>query len=146
MTEVMFHFNAPDKDAHALRLVRKACANSLRALVLTHADGVERLSQRLWSAIPTEFMPHCVAHSTPSVRLHSSIGIATDWVSWMDPVEVVVNLSDQPLTEWNRFARLVEVVSLDPHDRALARQRWRLYAAAGLVLKQHDLASSSAAA
>ena len=37
------------------------------------------------------------------------------------------------------FARVVEVVSLDDMDRAMARNRWKDYAARGFAIQRHDL-------
>ena len=38
------------------------------------------------------------------------------------------------------FSRVIEIVSLDEVDRAMARERWRAYAAAGVSIQRHDLA------
>ena len=41
---------------------------------------------------------------------------------------------------FDRFKRLIEVVSTDEADRNRARKRWKLYTAQGYAITRHDLA------
>jgi DNA polymerase-3 subunit chi len=40
---------------------------------------------------------------------------------------------------FEKFTRLIEVVSQDEADRSLARQRWKQYTERGYALIKHDL-------
>ena len=52
---------------------------------------------------------------------------------------MLVNLTDTVPVGFERFERLIEVVSTDPADRDLARQRWRQYTELGYSIARHDL-------
>ncbi len=53
--------------------------------------------------------------------------------------QVLVTLGDAVPQGFERFQRLIEVVSNDDDDRAGARTRWRHYAAHGFAIVRHDL-------
>ncbi|MFS4518087.1 DNA polymerase III subunit chi, partial [Delftia tsuruhatensis] len=60
MTEVAFHFNAPDKLAYVCRLARKALRHRTQLVVLGSSASLKALSPRLWSVSPTDFLAHAV--------------------------------------------------------------------------------------
>ena len=90
MTEVTFHFNAPDKLGHACRVLRKAVAAGAKVVVT--GDGA---LLNLGSAVPEGF---------------------------------------------ERFERLIEVVTVQEEERQLGRRRWKHYAERGYAIKSEDLA------
>ncbi|MFT3717182.1 DNA polymerase III subunit chi [Pseudorhodoferax sp.] len=138
MTEVAFHFNAPDKLAYACRLLRKALVRQTRAVVTGPDALLGRLDQQLWTFSQLDFVPHCQAGSPPRVLDASPVVLAPDPLQ--APVHpVLVNLGDLVPAGFERFERLIEVVSGDAEDRALARERWRHYAARGYAIVRHDL-------
>jgi DNA polymerase-3 subunit chi len=53
LTEVAFHFNAPDKQAYVCRLARKALRHRARLVILGAPQLLKALSPRLWSVSPT---------------------------------------------------------------------------------------------
>ena len=69
MTEVAFHFNAPDKLAYACRLLRKAVGSGARVVVTAPADVLARLNSLLWTFSQLDFIPHATqsdpAHVLP---------------------------------------------------------------------------------
>jgi DNA polymerase-3 subunit chi len=138
MTEIAFHFNAPDKLAYACRLLRKAVTAGARAVVTGADDQLARLDQQLWTFSALDFVPHCMAPSPARVLAASPVVLTTD--AQQAPVHpVLVNLGDLVPAGFERFERLIEVVSGDADDRALARERWRHYAARGYTIVRHDL-------
>ena len=52
---------------------------------------------------------------------------------------VLVNLGGLVPAGFERFERLIEVVSNDEEDRSLARGRWKHYVARGYAIVRHDL-------
>jgi DNA polymerase-3 subunit chi len=56
---------------------------------------------------------------------------------------VLVNLGDEVPGGFDRFKRLIEVVSSDDHGKAQARLRWKHYKSLGYELLQHDLSKPS---
>lgn len=138
MTEVAFHFNAPDKLAYACRLLRKSLARGVHAVVTGPDALLQQLDQLLWTFSPQDFIPHCLPDAPARVLAASPVVLAAD------PLQapghpLLVNLGDLVPAGFERFERLIEVVSLDSDDRVLARERWRHYAARGYVIVRHDL-------
>ena len=140
MTDVAFHFGAVDKVAYTTRLLRKASASGARVLLLANAALVEAVDQALWTVSPTDFVDHA-SHQAPStVRRRSAVWLDTS-VPEVDELPTVCVNAGQPVPQhWQRFERLIEVVSLDEEDRQGARERWRFYTSCGVPITRHDLA------
>lgn len=139
MTDIEFHFNAPDKLVYACRYARKLFLNDGR-LIITGPDNVlEGLDVMLWRMSAHDFVAHCRGDSDAALREVSPI-VLTSTPHQTPHCDVLLNLgSDIPL-DFGRFRKLVEVVSAqDDADRANARVRWRHYAAQGYDLIRHDL-------
>lgn len=139
MTELAFHFGAPDKLAYACRLLRKAVGSGARVLVVADAGSVARLDAELWALAPTDFIPHCTAAADAGVQARSPVLLATDPDQALDRRGVLVNLGDAVPQGFERFDRLIEVVSMDEGDRDLARVRWKFYTQRGYPITRHDL-------
>lgn len=140
MTEVAFHFNAPGKIAYACRLLRKVVASGAHAVVTADADRLRELDTALWTFAAHEFVPHCLLDGGDAAL------IAATPVLLGAPLaaprhDVLVNLGDPVPDGFERYARLIEVVTGDAADRAAARLRWRHYAEHGYALVRHDLAA-----
>jgi len=139
MTEVAFHFNAPDKLAYACRLLRKAVASGARLVVLAPEPELAKLDSLLWTFAALEFVPHCHVHSAPELLAHSPVVLASEVQAELPHHDVLVNLGQAWPEGYEAFARVIEVVSLDDTDRQLARQRWKRYTDLGYALVKHDL-------
>jgi DNA polymerase-3 subunit chi len=138
VTEVAFHFGAPNKLEYAGRLLRKAVAKGARLTVLAAPAQVQHLDATLWATNPTDFLVHTVdngdtPHSRCPVVLTSNIHPA------LKGHAVLVNLTHAVPDEYAQFERVIEVVSLDDEDRAMARNRWKHYAQRGHTIQRHDL-------
>lgn len=144
MTELAFHFGAPDKIAYACRLLRKAVGSGARVVVIGDPDQLQVLDEALWSLTPTDFVPHCLADAPAMLRKYSPVILSAGWDAVEQEHDVMVNLADQVPQGFDTFARLIEVVSLDPEDRSAARERWRFYSSQGYAIQRHDLALKSA--
>ena len=53
--------------------------------------------------------------------------------------QVLLNLGTQLPAGFDRYQRVIEVVSLDDEDRQLARGRWKQYTELGYTIVRHDL-------
>ena len=71
MTDVAFHFGAPDKVAYAVRLLRKAVGTGARVVVVADLDTLERLDAALWASAPTDFLTHCWVNATGAAALYA---------------------------------------------------------------------------
>jgi DNA polymerase-3 subunit chi len=141
VTEVAFHFGAPDKVAYTCRLLRKAAASGAKVLVLAEPSLSARLDQDLWAVSAVDFVPHCADSASDSLLRHSPIVLTSRSDTNTALVNPVLVQLSHPAPEGVRaFSRVIEVVSEDEYDRAQARQRWKSYAAWGLPIKKHDLA------
>lgn len=139
MTELAFHFGAPDKLAYTCRLLRKAVGSGAQIVLVAESETIAKLDSDLWALSATEFVPHCVAGASDSVLGRSPVVLATDAQLAPHLSEVLVNLTDTVPVGIDRFKRVIEVVSTDPADRDLARQRWRQYSERGYSIARHDL-------
>lgn len=140
MTQIAFHFNAPDKLAYVCRFVRKALRHDAQVTVLAPASVLAHLSARLWKSASTDFLAHAVegAHMDPHVLQCSPVALLQEATA-SPHRDVLLNLGEAVPQGFDAFARVVEVVSLDDMDRALARERWRTYSAQGFAIERHDL-------
>ena len=138
MTEVAFHFNAPDRVGYACRLLRKAYLKGARVLVLVDERERAALDAALWTTVVGEFLPHSGPNDPPHVQARSPIHLASE-LSSSNGATVLVNLRADIPPGHERFARVIEVVTNDERDRSQARERWKGYKALGIEPQRHDL-------
>jgi DNA polymerase III subunit chi len=141
MTEIAFHFNAPDKLAYACRLLRKALASGARVVVTGPPASLQALDTLLWTFSPHEFVAHCRAGSPPEQLMASPVVLAAQIQGGAELPhhQVLLNLGAEVAAGYERFERTIEVVSLDEDDRQQARLRWKHYADRGYSITRHDL-------
>lgn len=144
MTEVAFHFNAPEKLAYACRLLRKAAAAGAKVVVTGEPRLLRELDVALWTFAPLEFVAHCYAPAAGDAVLAASAVVLADTTRQAPHQQVLVNLGAQVPEGFERFERLIEVVSQDDDDRQQARARWKHYADRGYAITRHDLATKEA--
>lgn len=143
MTEVAFHFNAPDRVAYACRLLRKAVSSGAKIVVVGTPDTLQQLDVALWTFSPTDFVPHCHFDSDPGIVAVSPVILATTTTS-MPHQQVLINLGPLVPDGYEQFDRVIEVVQLNDDDRQLARGRWKKYTERGYSITRHDLNLKSA--
>ena len=139
MTEVAFHFNAPDKLAYACRLLRKAVAGGARVVVTAPEEALRRLDTLLWTFSQTDFIPHALQPDGADSVVMASPVVLTGQPAQAPHRQVLVNLGDAMPAGFEQFERVIEVVSLDEDDRQRARGRWKQYAGQGYDIVRHDL-------
>lgn len=143
MTQIAFHFNVPDKMAYACRLVRKVTALGSRLVVSADPQDLEPLNLTLWTFSVHDFLPHCLASDSPSLRHHSTV-ILTHSLSDLPHHQVLVNLGRLVPDGFEAFERVIELVSQDDADREPARARWKYYKKHGFDILDHDQAQQGA--
>ena len=142
MTEIAFHFNAPDKLGYACRLLRKASGTGARVVVTGERPMLEELDIALWTFAPLEFVPHCHGARQGERVLARTPVVLADTPAAAPHRQVLVNLGAPVPDGFEGFERLIEVVSGDDQDRLLARRRWKHYADRGYAIVRHDLAEA----
>jgi DNA polymerase-3 subunit chi len=141
MTEIAFHFNAPDKWAYACRLLRKAVNAGARVVVVVPTESMESFDSLLWTFAPLEFVAHCGWPASAAELKASPVLLADALVGDMLDThdQVLVNLCGAVPDGFESFARVIEVVTLEEGDRLAARARWKHYADRGYDMTRHDL-------
>jgi len=141
---VAFHFNVPEKLAYACRVVRKAVGLEQKVWVVTPPDQLQALNELMWSFSKLDFIAHASASAPSEVLKHSPVVLAQSPQDLPDPhsFDVLLNLDDAVPSHYERFARVIEVVSLDEQDKHTARTRWKHYQQAGCAITRHDLSAA----
>ena len=147
MTEISFHFNAPDKVAYACRLLRKAVNGGARVVVAGEGQALGELDAALWTFSPLDFIPHCFDDAGAGIVEASPVvlgvlpGKGPQAAAKATHGQVLLNLGAQVPEGFERFERLIDVVGTGEEDRQVARDRWKHYASRGYAITRHDLAS-----
>jgi DNA polymerase III subunit chi len=144
MTEVTFHFNAPDKTGYACRLLRKAVGTGAKVVVTGDSELLRELDTALWTFSPLEFLPHCLGSGSPPAVLAASPVVLSESARSAPHQQVLVNLGQSVPEGFERFERLIEVVTVDEEERQQGRRRWKHYADRGYAITRHDLAAREA--
>jgi DNA polymerase-3 subunit chi len=125
VTRIDFYHYADDKLRFACRLATTAFERSSRLVVYSpDAQTLDRFDKALWTFQATKFVPHCFAGSpleseTPIVLAKSGDNLPHH--------DVLLNLADEWPPFFASFERLLEIVSTDESDKALARARYVFY-------------------
>jgi DNA polymerase-3 subunit chi len=138
-----FHFNVDHPVIHACRVVRKALGNGRTVLVFSRdAQRLARLDSALWTFSALDFLPHVYADSelAPCTPV---------WLSMTPPADrdrdILLLLDDEAVPDFEhwfeRFERVIEIVSNEAEDRARARARFKAYRERGFVPRSHEITS-----
>lgn len=138
MTEVAFHFNAPDRVAYACRLLRKAVASGAKLMVVGSPETLLQLDSALWNFSPTYFVPHCSIDDDAGLVAASPVVLSRS-AQHGPHQQVLVNLDTQVPQGFEQFERVIELVGLEDEDRQMARRRWKHYIDCGYAISRHDL-------
>lgn len=139
MTDVAFHFGAPNKLDYTCRLLRKAVGSGAKVLVVADAAVLQRLDSDLWATSPTDFVAHCWNTADALTQKRSAVVLSSQVVPVSAQLKVLVNLAEGMPEGFENFERVIEVVGTDDTDRGWARVRWRQYTERGYQIRRHDL-------
>jgi DNA polymerase-3 subunit chi len=146
MTEITFHVNAADKLDYACRLLRTSQKKAAKVLVCASPEVLKQLSSQLWAMSSTEFLPHCFADAAPAVLALSPVVLVSDLSDTRLEHDVLLHLGAGLPMGFERFARLIEVVSLADADVQPARLRWMHYKKRGYAMTRYDTVSKETSA
>jgi DNA polymerase III subunit chi len=140
MTSIDFYFNADDRLQVACRLAAKALKQGSRMLIYApDADTAGRLDTLMWTWPATGFVPHC--RSQAPLAAETPVLIASGEET-PEGCELLLNLGAECPPHFERFARLLEVVSVNDEEKASGRSRYRFYKERGYAIASHDLAQA----
>jgi len=145
MTSIDFYFNAEDRLQVACRLAGKALKQNQRVLIYApDAETSSRIDKMLWTWPAIGFVPHCAAHAALAAETPVLIASEVGADAQTPPgCEVLLNLGAECPPHFERFARLLEVVSTEETDKEQGRGRFRFYRERGYKISNHDLAQSN---
>jgi DNA polymerase-3 subunit chi len=143
VTEVAFHFGAPDRVAYTCRLLRKATARGARLVVRSNPVELAELDVALWNVSTVDFIAHCAAGAPDDTRARSAVLLVEDGAELQAEAPVLVNLGADVPVNFDQFKRVIEIVSTDEADRMQARKRWKLYSERGYQIVRHDVQSKA---
>ena len=139
MTGIDFHFNTPDKVNYACRLLRKAvAARGAQVVVVGEAALLDSIDLALWQLSPVDFIAHCTIDADVAVLSRSPVVLVAQGAAQMPHRQVLLNLGAEVPNGFERFERLIDIVSDEEADRQSARIRWRHYADRGYAIVRHD--------
>jgi DNA polymerase-3 subunit chi len=139
VTEVAFHFGVPEKLRYTARLIRKAVGSGAKVAVLSKAQQQQQLDAALWSLSAIDFLAHCAPGAGLLMEELSPVLLLTALNGVASHHTVLVNLLQTVPQGFERYERVIEIVSNDDDDRHMARERWKQYTQAGFLIKRHDL-------
>lgn len=140
--KVEFHHGVGDKLAYACRLLRKAYRAGARVVVTGDEASLRTLDRQLWTFDEQEFLPHVLAAAAgdlPACQHDTAIWLTPDPATAPGERSVLVNVGQRLPAGMDRCARLFDIVSSEPEDRQLGRQRWKQYAAMGWQVQPHEV-------
>jgi DNA polymerase-3 subunit chi len=139
VTDIDFHFNTPDKVNYACRLLRKAvAARGARVVVVADGPTIEAIDAALWQLSPVDFIAHCRSSAEPSLLVRSPVVLMDGVGADLPHQQVLLNLDAAVPAGFERFERLIDIVTDDEADRQDARTRWRHYADRGYAITRHQ--------
>ncbi|MBU6460895.1 MAG: DNA polymerase III subunit chi [Proteobacteria bacterium] len=141
MTRIDFYTHVKDSLHLACILCSKAQVQGNRVFVLCQdTDLCTTLDQMLWSFRPASFVPHCKTGDSMAPVAPILIGTSLNGEQQDD---IMLNLSGKMPHQFSRFQRLIEIVTLDKDDAALARERVMSYRSRGYAVTFHNLKNLS---
>ncbi len=144
MTEIRCFHDAADKLAAACRITLAAYRKGRQVTVLVCDKNLAKgFDDLLWTFQPLAFVPHVAAGS--KLAAQTPVLIAQELDAAL-PADVLVNLCDEVPEGFERFAELIEIVTLDLADRQFARGRIADYKRRGLQVQMQSLSSPNPAA
>lgn len=132
-----------DVDRNAmLRFACRLTAKAARAgqPVCVHAASAEQareFDELLWCYPPQRMIPHGIVGSPEAVGAPVLIGTGPELQEEVAAHGLLINLSDEPPTFVDRFARAAEIVV--EQTRASGRTRYKHYKEQGYPLKHHEI-------
>jgi DNA polymerase III subunit chi len=116
--------------------------------VLVYAGEPARLARfdaALWIFSALDFVPHVYADSPLAHR--TPVLLTLDATARAPERNVLLNLDDSVPPDFGnllgRFERMIEVVSREENDRLRARERFKMYRAAGIEPNKYEMGNAS---
>jgi DNA polymerase-3 subunit chi len=134
---------AQQRWAFACRLTEKAYLRDLRVVIVNDSAADARvLDDMLWAFNERSFIPHqiCLNEQAPDPATKVYL---TALPAAAPAADLLVNLTDRLPQQWQRFARIAEIIDADEERRRLGRERFKSYRDLKVALETHQLGESA---
>lgn len=135
MTHVTFLHSVPDRFQAAAQWLALAEQRQTQIAVIAPEGSLALLERVLWEVPATGFTPHCRA--THRNATETPVVLTSD-LTEISHNSCVLNLTDEVPAGFERFDRLVEIISRNDADRLPGRERYRYYRDHGYQLQNTD--------
>jgi DNA polymerase-3 subunit chi len=124
--------------AFACRLTEKAYLKDLKIVIVsdTLADA-QALDELLWTFNDRSFIPHKVCLDEQSVDPATAVHLTVETA--LPTADLLVNLAQRLPAQFQRYARIAEVIDADEERRRLGRERFKVYRDLKLPLETHQI-------
>jgi DNA polymerase-3 subunit chi len=131
---------APDARLRvACKLVEKAYDQNLRTYVQTSSlADAQRLDELLWTFNDRAFIPHEV-NAGNGASHERVVVLLGDSPAPPSHRQLLINLANQLPADFEAFDRIAEIVDVDPENKRLSRERYKVYRERGCELETHNL-------
>ncbi len=122
----------------ACRLTEKAYLKDLKIVIVsdTLADA-QALDELLWTFNDRSFIPHKVCLDEQSVDPATAVHLTVETA--LPAADLLVNLSQRLPPQFQRYARVAEVIDADEERRRQGRERFKAYRDLKLPLETHQI-------
>ena len=133
MTNVQFIFNVEDKSILLQKLLLQNLKKKKTSLVFCEDQSELRaLSENLWVNSGVNFFPHMADEPYEN----EMIILSNDRIDWMD--DTLINFSSSLIDGFNRYLKLIELVTDDEKTKVKARDRFKFYKDCGYKVNSVD--------
>ncbi len=133
MTYIDFYFNVENKLNKIHEILEREIFRKRKIFIsVNDLNGAEALSDFLYTASATSFLPHIIGHQEERAPIH----IGWDYKSVSD--DFMINLKSDITSSFSRYLRLIEIVSQNEEDKKTARDRLKFYRDRGYEIQLID--------
>lgn len=130
---------APDaRLRHACRLAEESVEQARVYVQTATAGEAQRLDELLWTFNDRSFLPHEIFTGAPPAheRVRVLLGERPAPASHRD---LLINLTSSLPVEIDGYARIAEIVDVDPERKRAARERYKQYRERGCELESRNV-------
>lgn len=136
MTHISFYYGVADRLQAAAQWLVRPGRRTMRIAILAAEREQAALDRLLWESPAIGFLPHCRATHRDA---NETAVLLADELSAIPHHECVLNLTDGIPAGFERFERMVEIISHHDSDRLPGRQRYRYYRDHGYQIENTDM-------
>jgi DNA polymerase-3 subunit chi len=134
LTKIQFFFNVSDRLKLVTDIVKRRLLQKKTSLVFCNdAQELVKLSESLWGSNDLNFIPHLIN----STDQYHQITLTDNEVDFMD--DTIINYSNLSIDGFQRYLKLIEIVSNDDDEKIKARKRYKFFSECGYKIESIDV-------